>query len=67
MTKLFLVSARTDDRALMEFSHVRTLTVACDYIGRSTYAYRIAGNFGGKNTWRIALIIVFGGFYLAVG
>ena len=27
-TKLFLVGAQTDDRALLEFSHVRTLTVA---------------------------------------
>ena len=25
--------------------------------------YRIAGNFGGKNIWRIALIMAFGGFY----
>ena len=25
--------------------------------------YRIAGNFGGKNSWRIALIMAFGGFY----
>ena len=28
MTKLFVVGARTDDRAFLEFSHVRTLTVA---------------------------------------
>ena len=25
--------------------------------------YRIAGNFGGKNIWRIAQIVVFCGFY----
>ena len=25
--------------------------------------YRRAGNFGGKNIWRIALIMAFGGFY----
>ena len=25
--------------------------------------YLIAGNFGGKNIWRIALIMAFGGFY----
>ena len=25
--------------------------------------YRIARNFGGKNIWRIALIMAFGGFY----
>ena len=25
--------------------------------------YRIAGNFGGKNIWRIALIMALGGFY----
>ena len=25
--------------------------------------YRTAGNFDGKNIWRIALIVAFGGFY----
>ena len=25
--------------------------------------YRIPGNFGGKNIWRIALIMALGGFY----
>ena len=28
-----------------------------------SWGYRIAGNFGGKNIWRIALIMAFGGFY----
>ena len=27
------------------------------------YTYHIAGNFGRKNIWRIALIKAFGGFY----
>ena len=28
-----------------------------------TSSYCIAGNFGGKNIWRIALIMAFGGYY----
>ena len=28
-----------------------------------TVEYRMAGNFGGKNIWRIALIMEFGKFY----
>ena len=27
------------------------------------YTYRIAGNVGGKNVWRIALIMAFAGSY----
>ena len=33
------------------------------YIYRIARNFGIAGNFGGKNIWRIALIVAFGRFY----
>ena len=33
------------------------------YTAQLHVTYRMAGNFGRKNIWRIALIIAFGGFY----
>ena len=35
----------------------------CQNITLHYLYYRIAGNFGGKNIWRIALIMAFSGFY----
>ena len=38
------------------------LCVLCMHVCMHVW-YRIAGNFGRKNIWRIALIMAFGGFY----
>ena len=44
---------------------VKTAAAAgpCVYVYVQGGGYRIAGKFGGKNIWRIAPIMAFGGFY----
>ena len=41
--------------------HCVCIVYICTYI--CVVNYHIAGNFGGKDVWRIALIMAFGGFY----
>ena len=53
------------DKCINTHTHTH-IYIYCSYIQsllNICTQYRIAGRFGGKNIWQIALIMAFGGFY----